>query len=220
MKKNAYKNSIWFLPFSNYIDLNSTIARTKLFLGDKIIFRWNSVTLLSLKHSCLLWIEGWRVRMCSYLFLNAGINVSEHKNECKCIKQKSYYIYYKTPEQALKSLFGIFTLVLLYLTFRDKSVWKTILLDQFQSRSGFKIGKKKVCPFPLKIECSIPKFRDIHSHLLFSVAIFWCCKRPYIILPFMFVHIIFTLLNLDHMRTGYINNNSVVKKKFSNREII
>ena len=35
--------------------------------------------------------------------IQAGITVAEHVNECRFIKWKSYYMYHKTPEHALKS---------------------------------------------------------------------------------------------------------------------
>ena len=37
--------------------------------------------------------------------------MAELINECKYVKQTSYYIYHKTLEHALKRSFGIFTLV-------------------------------------------------------------------------------------------------------------
>ena len=41
----------------HYIDLNNTSAKPGV-LGDKTIFRLNNVTLVSLKHSCFLQVEG------------------------------------------------------------------------------------------------------------------------------------------------------------------
>ena len=35
--------------------------------------------------------------------VQVGIVFAEHVNECKCVKYTSYYMYYKTPEHALKS---------------------------------------------------------------------------------------------------------------------
>ena len=34
--------------------------------------------------------------------VQAGIIVTEHINECKCIKKVSCYMYHNTPEQAVK----------------------------------------------------------------------------------------------------------------------
>ena len=35
--------------------------------------------------------------------VEGGTTIAEHINECKCIKQASYYIYHKTSEHAFKS---------------------------------------------------------------------------------------------------------------------
>ena len=43
--------------------------------------------------------------------VQAGIIVTKHINECKCIKQKSCYMYHQTPYLAFKWQFLTFTLV-------------------------------------------------------------------------------------------------------------
>ena len=72
-----YKNNNWFLSVTlHWLKQHHHQQHNSAKLGDfwtkKTIFRCNNVTLLSVKHSCSLQVEGWRVRIFSYFFLNVG----------------------------------------------------------------------------------------------------------------------------------------------------
>ena len=74
-KPASYKSNNDFC-LSNYIDLHNTSAKPGFFFlhegEDKMIFRWNNVTLISLKHSCLIQFEGLKVRTFHIFILNAN----------------------------------------------------------------------------------------------------------------------------------------------------
>ena len=46
--------------------------------------------------------------------------------------------------------------------FEAQKFWATILLEQFQNKSGLEIAHAKTCPFPLQIENSIPTYTYMH----------------------------------------------------------
>ena len=73
-KPASYKsNNDFCLP--NYIDLRNTSAKPGFFFWrgeDKMIFCWNNVTLISLKHSYLIQVEGLKVRTFHIFFLNVN----------------------------------------------------------------------------------------------------------------------------------------------------
>ena len=74
-KPASYKSNNDFC-LSNYIDLHNTSAKPGFFFlhegEDKMIFRWNNVTLISLKHSCLIQVEGLKVRTFHIFILNVN----------------------------------------------------------------------------------------------------------------------------------------------------
>ena len=56
--------------------------------------------------------------------------------------------------------------------FEGTKVWATILLEQFQNRSGLETANAKTCPFPLQIESSIQTFTYMHlGHALTFISV-------------------------------------------------
>ena len=53
---------------SDYIGLNSTSEKPRIFLGSKTISHGNSYTSLTLKHNCFLCVWCWKVRIFLYLY--------------------------------------------------------------------------------------------------------------------------------------------------------
>ena len=77
-------------------------------------------------------------------------------------------MYHKTPDLGSLSKFKLNAYKEKNI-FRSTSVWASILLEQFQTRSDFEIRHRKIYLIPSKIRGSIPTFKDMCVHCMYDM---------------------------------------------------
>ena len=81
------------------------------------------------------------------------------------------------------------------------SVWASILLEQFQNSTRFKVEPEK-CLSPFHIGSSIPTFRDMYYYLIMqrkTAFIIFCIKFTVYIYMYIYIYI---YIYIKHKTTG------------------